>query len=118
MDIQRQFPGVRWIGGGAISFVYEVHPSIVVKAPKRGEYERVQFRKELEIYEIFSQHPPSPFLVQSLFYSNNGIFLEYVNGMAPISRQQIRLLDCSTRYLPFLQNRESSYSRPSNYDSH
>ena len=34
MDIQRQFPGVHWVWGGGISFVYEVHSRIVVKVPK------------------------------------------------------------------------------------
>jgi hypothetical protein len=50
MDIKRQFPGVHWIWGGGISFVYEVHPRIVVKVPKSGEFEREKFQKELEIY--------------------------------------------------------------------
>lgn len=40
MDIQRQFPGVHRIWGGRISFVYEVHPSIVVKVPNSGPEER------------------------------------------------------------------------------
>ncbi|KAJ5366997.1 hypothetical protein N7541_000938 [Penicillium brevicompactum] len=78
MDIQHQFPGVHWIWRGGISFVYEVHPSIVVKVPKSGEDEREQFRKEVEIYKIFSQHPPCAFVVQCFFYSSNGIFLEYM----------------------------------------
>lgn len=51
--IQRRFPSVHWICHGGISYVYEVHPSIVVKVPKATEYEREQFAKELKIYEIF-----------------------------------------------------------------
>lgn len=49
MDIQRQFSNVHWIWKGGISFVYEVHPRIVVKVPKLGEFEREQFKKEVEI---------------------------------------------------------------------
>lgn len=50
MDIQHQFPSVHWIWGGGISFVYEIHPRIVVKVPKSGEFEREQFQKEVKIY--------------------------------------------------------------------
>ncbi|KAJ5958619.1 uncharacterized protein N7479_005769 [Penicillium vulpinum] len=76
MDIQRQFSSVHWIWGGGISFVYEVDPRIVVKVPKSGEFEREQFNKELEIYRIFSQNIPCPFIVQCFLISGNGIFLE------------------------------------------
>ena len=79
MDIQRRFPNVHWIWGGGVSFVYEVHPNIVVKVPKLGE--REQFCKELKIYDIFSQHPPCPSVVQCFFYADNGIFLEYMRGV-------------------------------------
>lgn len=34
MTIPDQFPDVHWVWKGAISFVYEVHPRIVVKVPK------------------------------------------------------------------------------------
>ncbi|KAE8352184.1 kinase-like domain-containing protein [Aspergillus coremiiformis] len=78
MDAQRQFPGVHWIWGGGISFVYEVHPDIVVKVPKSGEFEREQFCKEIEIYKTFSRSPPCPSIVQCFFYTDNGIFLEYM----------------------------------------
>jgi predicted Ser/Thr protein kinase len=84
MDIQRQFSGVHWLWGGGISFVYEVHPRIVVKVPKSGEFEREQFRKELRIYEIFSRQSPCPSVVQCFFYADNGIFLEYMRGATPI----------------------------------
>jgi len=66
------------IWGGGISFVYEVHPRIVVKVPKSGEFEREQFRKEREIYQIFSRNPPCPSIVQCFLVSENGIFLEYM----------------------------------------
>ncbi|KAM3512609.1 hypothetical protein MY11210_003784 [Beauveria gryllotalpidicola] len=88
MDIQRQFPGVHWIWGGGISFVYEVDPGIVVKVPKPGEFERGQFLKELKVYEIFSRHPPCPSVVQCFFYSDNGIFLEYMRDVSLSSRIQ------------------------------
>ncbi|KAJ5561649.1 serine/threonine protein kinase [Penicillium sp. DV-2018c] len=75
MDIQRQFPGVHWVWGGGISFVYEVHPLIVVK-----------------IYEILSRHPPCPYLVQCFLYTTDGIFLEYMRGATPIGMIIIYLL--------------------------
>ncbi|GKZ63622.1 hypothetical protein AnigIFM49718_001835 [Aspergillus niger] len=84
MDIKRQFPGVHWVWGGGISFVYEVHPLIVVKVPKSGQEEREKFRKELKIYEILSQHPPCPSLVECFHYTTDGIFLEYMRGATPI----------------------------------
>lgn len=83
MDIKRQFPGVYWVWGGGISFVYEVHPLIVVKVPKSGQEEREKFRKELKIYEILSQHPPCPSLVECFHYTPDGIFLEYMRGGTP-----------------------------------
>ncbi|KAJ5669085.1 serine/threonine protein kinase, partial [Penicillium macrosclerotiorum] len=49
--------------GGGISFVYEVHPLIVVKVPKSGQEEKEQFHKELKIYEILSRNSPCPSLV-------------------------------------------------------
>lgn len=85
MDVRRQFPNVHWIWKGGISFVYEVHPHMVVKVPKPGDFEREQFRRELKIYEIFSQHPPCPSIVQCFFYADNGIFLEYMRGATLIS---------------------------------
>ncbi|CEL11367.1 Putative Protein kinase [Aspergillus calidoustus] len=88
MDVQRQFPNVHWIWGGGISFVYEVHPLIVVKVPKSGEYERKQFRKELEIYRVFSQNRACSTIVQCFSFSDNGIFLEYMRDMSLSSRIQ------------------------------
>ncbi|KAJ5707102.1 hypothetical protein N7488_006903 [Penicillium malachiteum] len=88
MAIQQQFPNVHWIWRGGISFVYEVHPRIVVKVPKSGEFEIEQFRKEIKIYEIFSQHPPCPSVVQCFFYADNGIFLEYMRDVTLCSRIQ------------------------------
>ena len=84
MGHQRQFPRVHWIWKGAISFVYEVHPRVVVKVPHTGQFETAQFDKELKIYEIFSKHPPCPSIVQCFHYTHNGIFLEYMRGVAPL----------------------------------
>ncbi|CEJ61526.1 Putative Protein kinase [Penicillium brasilianum] len=78
MSIQKQFPDVHWVWKGGISFVYEVHPRIVVKVPKPGGFEREQFQKELEIYKTFSQNPPCPSIVQCFFYADNGILIEYM----------------------------------------
>ncbi|CAG7920756.1 unnamed protein product [Penicillium olsonii] len=88
MDIQRQFPSVHWIWGGGISFVYEVHPRIVVNVPKSGGFDREQFRKEVEIYRTFSQYPPCPSIVQCFLFSGSGIFLEYMRDMSLSSRIQ------------------------------
>ncbi|KAJ6061221.1 hypothetical protein N7444_001917 [Penicillium canescens] len=88
MDIRQQFPNVHWVWRGGISFVYEVHPRVVVKVPKSGDFEREQFRKELKIYEIFSQHPPCPSIVQCFLYADNGIFLEYMRDVTLCSRIQ------------------------------
>ncbi|OQD74048.1 hypothetical protein PENDEC_c012G07007 [Penicillium decumbens] len=86
MGIQEQFPDVHWVWKGGISFVYEVHPRIVVKVPKPGEFEREQFQKELNIYEIFSRHLFCPSIVQCFFYAENGIFLEYMQDASLYTR--------------------------------
>ncbi|KAL2859091.1 protein kinase [Aspergillus pseudodeflectus] len=78
MEIQREYPNVHWIWRGGISFVYEVDPHIVVKVPQNGDFEKDQFKKELEIYKTFSQNPPCPSIVQCFYYTDNGIFLEYM----------------------------------------
>ena len=92
MEIQRKFPNVHWIWGGGISFVYEVDPRIVVKIPKSGEFERQQFLKELEIYQIFSQNSPCPFIVQCYYFADGGIFLEYMRGATPIHGLRVVLI--------------------------
>ncbi|CAG8909704.1 unnamed protein product [Penicillium egyptiacum] len=88
MSIQHQFPDVHWVWKGGISFVYEVHSRIVVKVPKSGEFEEEQFRKKVKIYQIFSQHPPCPSIVQCFLYADNGIFLEYMRDASLCSRIQ------------------------------
>lgn len=82
MGNHRQFPNVHWIWKGAISFVYEVHPRIVVKVPQPGDFEREQFDKELRIYEIFSQCSPCSSIIQCFHCTDKGIFLEYMRGAA------------------------------------
>jgi hypothetical protein len=84
MSLQQQFPDVHWVWGGGISFVYEVHPRIVVKVPLSEKFERDQFQHELKVYELFSRNPPCPSIVQCLLYADNGIFLEYMRGTALI----------------------------------
>jgi hypothetical protein len=49
-----------------------------------GEFEREQFQKELEIYQVFSQNPPCPHIVRCFLFSSGGIFLEYMRGATPI----------------------------------
>ncbi|RAQ62930.1 hypothetical protein COH20_011393 [Aspergillus flavus] len=88
MTVPDQFPEVHWVWKGAISFVYEVHPRIVVKVPKRGEFERDQFQKELKIYKTFLQQPSCPSIVQCFFCADNGIFLEYMRDESLWSRIQ------------------------------
>lgn len=83
MDIQRQFPSVHWIWGGGITFVYEVQYRIVVKIPKPGKFGKELFRKEVSIYQTFSQHPPCASIVQCFLVSDSGIFLEYTRGTSP-----------------------------------
>lgn len=75
-----QFPGVHWVWKGDISFVYEVHPHIVVKVPKSDEFEREQFQKEVKIYEKISRNPPCPSVVHCCFYTYTGVFLKYMRG--------------------------------------
>ena len=89
MNIQSQYPTVHWIWGGGISFVYEVHPRIVVKVPKSGEFERQQFHKEVEIYQMFSLNSPCPSIVQCFHFSDKGIFLEYMRGVTPIRSRKL-----------------------------
>ncbi|CAG8030895.1 unnamed protein product [Penicillium salamii] len=88
MNVRQQFPDVHWIWSGGISFVYEVQPRIVVKVPQSGDFEKEQFRRELKIYELLSQHPPCPSIVQCFLYADNGIFLEYMRDANLSSRIQ------------------------------
>ncbi|KAK2757375.1 hypothetical protein FQN54_004890 [Arachnomyces sp. PD_36] len=106
MDIRSQFPGVHWVWRGAISFVYEVDPHIVVKVPKSGEFEREQFLKELKIYEIFSRHRPCPSVVQCFFYTGNGIFLEYMRGatLLPVERYIVLTVSLDASLSSRIQN--------------
>lgn len=91
---------MHWIWGGGISFVYEIHPLIVVKVPKSGESERKQFNKELAIYRILAENWPCSSIVQCFYLSDNGIFLEYLRGTSldtryRYSRLLIYLIDMS-----------------------
>ncbi|KAL3456784.1 kinase domain-containing protein [Aspergillus heterothallicus] len=88
MELQCQFPKVHYIWEGGISFVYEVDPRIVVKVPQNEDFARQQFKKELEIYRIFSQHPPCPSIISCFLHTDNGIFLEYMRDGPLASRIQ------------------------------
>lgn len=107
MRHQDKFPDVHWIWKGGISYVFEVHPRIVVKVPKSGEFEREQFQKELAIYNILSRSPPCASLVQCFYKADKGIFLEYMRGTTFRNVQIVGLTDYLTRYIPPLQNARS-----------
>lgn len=72
MSIQHRFPDVHWIWGGGISYVYEVHPRIVVKVPRLGDSEGEQFQIETKIYEISSRNSPYPSIVQCSIAQTTG----------------------------------------------
>ena len=97
MTIQDQFPEVHWVWKGAISFVYEVHPRIVVKVPKAGEFEREQVQRELRNYEAFLQQPPCSSIVKCFSYTDDGIFLEYMRGARPRLCFTTVITNCITR---------------------
>ncbi|PYI07009.1 kinase domain-containing protein [Aspergillus sclerotiicarbonarius CBS 121057] len=107
MDSRRKFPNVHWIWRGGISFVYEVHPRIVVKVPKSGEFEKEQFQGEIKVYEIFSRHPPCPSVVECFFHTDNGIFLEYMRDESLSSRiQKNHIRDQETRIVTMVERLE------------
>ncbi|KAE8151582.1 kinase domain-containing protein [Aspergillus avenaceus] len=108
MDVQQQYPSVHWIWGGGISFVYEVHPGIVVKVPKSGEFEREQFSKETKIYDIFSRSAPCHSIVQCFFCTDGGIFLEYMRDVCLSYRiQQNHIRDQQTMVVTKVQKLEA-----------
>ncbi|KAF7588612.1 hypothetical protein BBP40_005472 [Aspergillus hancockii] len=71
-----------WVSEGANSYVYEVTPLIIVKVPKPGPEEKERFNRELEVLNILSRHPPSPYLVTCLLHIPGGVFLEYMRDMS------------------------------------
>ncbi|KAI1920942.1 hypothetical protein LOZ66_000958 [Ophidiomyces ophidiicola] len=112
MDARIQFPNVYWVGRGGISSVYEIHPRIVVKVPKPGDFEREQFQKEVQIYRIFSKHPPCPSLVQPFSYSDSAIFLEYMRDECLSLRiQQNNTRDLQTRLVTSVEKFEPLHLR-------
>ncbi|KAI2011903.1 hypothetical protein LOZ39_004369 [Ophidiomyces ophidiicola] len=97
-------------GGHLLS--YEIHPRIVVKVPKPGDFEREQFRKEVQIYRIFSKHPPCPSLVQPFSYSDSAIFLEYMRDECLSFRiQQNNTRDLQTRLVTSVEKLEPLHLR-------
>jgi serine/threonine protein kinase len=98
MDPERRLENVFWVSEGGNCFVYEVNPLIIVKVPKPDDEERKRFRKEVEIFDILSRHPPCPYLISCFFYSNDGIFLEYMRDICLSWRiQQNHVRDHETR---------------------
>jgi hypothetical protein len=71
----------RLVSQGSTSCAYEASLLIIVKVPKPGEEERGRLHREVEIYNIFSRHPPCPYLIPGFFRSDNGTFLEYVRDI-------------------------------------
>ncbi|OJD22120.1 serine/threonine protein kinase [Blastomyces percursus] len=68
MVLERSLDDLFWVSEGANCYVYEVNPLIVVKVPKAGDQEREQFRKEVEIFNILSRHPPFPFVISCFLH--------------------------------------------------
>lgn len=104
MSIQDNFPNVHWIWKGAISYVFEVHPHIVVKVPKSADFDIEQFRKEVGIYNLFACSPPCAYVVQCFHKADNGIFLEYMRGATFCNVRLMGFTDCLTRCVPTQQN--------------
>lgn len=82
MAIERKFQIGLLLPGG-ISYIYHIHPRIVVKIPQNDDFAREQFCKELEIYKLLSRQAACEFFVQCFHYTNEGIFLEYMRGDMP-----------------------------------
>lgn len=80
MEIERNFQKMGLIASGGMSSIYQVDPDIVVKVPKNDEYSRQQFYKEIETYKVLSRQGVCAFLVQCFYFTNEGIFLEYMRG--------------------------------------
>ena len=80
MKAERKFQKMQLIASGGMSFIYLVDPNIVVKVPKNDEESRQQFCKEIETYKVLSRQGPCAFIVQCFYFTNEGIFLEYMRG--------------------------------------
>ncbi|EZF25680.1 serine/threonine protein kinase [Trichophyton rubrum D6] len=105
IDGPKRFPGVQWIWRGAILVVYEVHPQIVVKVPIPEE--RESFANEIKIYEAFSTRPPCPSTVQCFYYTENGIFLEYMrDSTLSVRIQHNQVRDESTEVVTKIEKLE------------
>ncbi|KAK3332120.1 kinase-like domain-containing protein [Cercophora scortea] len=74
--LPRQVSKSRFLSMGAISWVYRITENIVVKYPRdidAGEIER-----ENAIYDIFEQHTPCPYVMQSFYRTANANFLPFM----------------------------------------
>jgi hypothetical protein len=83
MEIGSQFQNVHLIATGGMSFIYQAGPGIVVKVPHAEDFARQQFCNELAIYKTISQQAACAFIVQCFYYTDDGIFLEYMRGDTP-----------------------------------
>lgn len=74
--LPRRVSKSQFLSMGAISWVYRITESIVVKYPRdvgAGEIER-----ENAIYDIFEQHTPCPYVIQSFYRTANANFLPFM----------------------------------------
>jgi atypical protein kinase C zeta type len=76
--LPRKVSKSQFLSLGAISWVYRINESIVVKYSRdvgSGEIER-----ENAIYDIFEQHTPCPYVMQSFYRTPNANFLPFMLG--------------------------------------
>ncbi|OAX79398.1 serine/threonine protein kinase [Emergomyces africanus] len=112
MDLERLLDDLFFVSEGANCYVYEVNPLIVVKVPKAGDQEREQFRKEVEIFNILSRHPPCPYVISCFLHTNDCIFLEYMRDICLSWRiQQNHIRDHETRRVVRVEKFEPLYLR-------
>ncbi|KAL2167539.1 hypothetical protein VTG60DRAFT_1125 [Thermothelomyces hinnuleus] len=74
--LPRKVSKSRFLSMGAISWVYRITESIVVKYSRdigAGEIER-----ENAIYDIFEQYAPCPYVIQSFYRTANANFLPFM----------------------------------------
>ncbi|ODH14017.1 serine/threonine protein kinase [Paracoccidioides brasiliensis] len=114
MSLERQLDDLFWVSEGANCYVYEVNPLIVVKVPKAGDQEREQFRKEVEIFNILSHHPPCPYVISCFLHTNECIFLEYMRDICLSWRiQQNHIRDHETMRVISVEKFEPLHLRKS-----
>jgi atypical protein kinase C zeta type len=63
----------QFISMGAISWVYRIADGIVLKYPR--DLDAAELVRENAIYDIMEQHPPSPYVMQSIYRTPIANFL-------------------------------------------